>query len=63
MTDSTINDEEVARFSAMAEEWWNPKGKFRPLHKFNPVRIAYVRDKGWEGSVAAVVITGHADFK
>ncbi len=45
MTDTTINDEEVARFSAMAEEWWDPKGKFRPLHKFNPVRIAYVRDK------------------
>ena len=45
MTDTTINDEEVAKFSAMAEEWWDPKGKFRPLHKFNPVRLAYIRDK------------------
>ncbi len=45
MTTTTINDEEVAKFSAMAEEWWDPKGKFKPLHKFNPVRIGYVRDK------------------
>lgn len=45
MTETTINDEEVAKFSAMAEEWWDPKGKFRPLHKFNPVRIGYVRDQ------------------
>ena len=45
MTDTTINPEEVAKFSAMAEEWWDPKGKFRPLHKFNPVRLGYVRDK------------------
>jgi 2-polyprenyl-6-hydroxyphenyl methylase/3-demethylubiquinone-9 3-methyltransferase len=45
MTTTTINDEEVAKFSAMAEEWWDPTGKFKPLHKFNPVRIGYVRDK------------------
>lgn len=45
MTETTINDEEVAKFTAMAEEWWDPKGKFRPLHKFNPVRLAYIRDK------------------
>jgi len=45
MTTTTINDEEVAKFSAMAEEWWDPAGKFKPLHKFNPVRIGYVRDK------------------
>ncbi|MHB1111467.1 MAG: bifunctional 2-polyprenyl-6-hydroxyphenol methylase/3-demethylubiquinol 3-O-methyltransferase UbiG, partial [Devosia sp.] len=45
MTDTTINDEEVAKFSALAEQWWDPKGKFRPLHKFNPVRLAYIRDK------------------
>jgi len=42
---TTIDDAEVARFSAMAAEWWNPNGKFRPLHKFNPVRLAYIRDK------------------
>lgn len=45
MTETTINDEEVAKFSAMAEQWWDPKGKFKPLHKFNPVRLAYIRDK------------------
>lgn len=48
MADTTINDEEAAKFSAMAEEWWDPKGKFRPLHKFNPVRLAYIRDKATE---------------
>ena len=45
MTESTINDEEVAKFSALAEEWWNPDGKFRPLHRFNPVRLAYIRER------------------
>lgn len=40
---STINPEEVAKFSAMAEEWWDPNGKFRPLHRFNPVRLGYIR--------------------
>ena len=42
---TTIDQAEVDRFSAMAAEWWDPAGKFRPLHKFNPVRIAYIRDK------------------
>ncbi len=41
---STVDDAEVARFSAIAAEWWTPAGKFKPLHRFNPVRIAYVRD-------------------
>ena len=41
---TTVDDEEIARFSAMAQEWWNPKGKFRPLHKFNPTRVAYLRE-------------------
>ncbi|RUT29464.1 bifunctional 2-polyprenyl-6-hydroxyphenol methylase/3-demethylubiquinol 3-O-methyltransferase UbiG [Arsenicitalea aurantiaca] len=45
MPDTTINDEEVAKFSAMAEEWWNPNGKFKPIHKFNPVRLAYIRER------------------
>ena len=44
-TRSTIDTAEVERFSALAAEWWNPNGKFRPLHKFNPVRLAYVRDQ------------------
>jgi 2-polyprenyl-6-hydroxyphenyl methylase/3-demethylubiquinone-9 3-methyltransferase len=42
---STIDVAEVERFSALAAEWWDPNGKFRPLHKFNPVRLAYVRDQ------------------
>lgn len=42
---TTIDQTEVDRFAAMAAEWWNPNGKFRPLHKFNPVRLAYIRDQ------------------
>ena len=41
---STVDAAEVARFAAMADEWWDPHGKMRPLHKFNPVRIAFIRD-------------------
>lgn len=40
----SIDPEEVAKFSAMAAEWWDPKGKFAPLHKFNPVRLGFIRD-------------------
>ena len=42
---TTIDQGEVDRFSAMAAEWWSPTGKFKPLHKFNPVRIAFIRDQ------------------
>lgn len=41
---STINADEVAKFTAMAETWWDPAGKFRTLHKFNPVRLGYIRE-------------------
>jgi 2-polyprenyl-6-hydroxyphenyl methylase/3-demethylubiquinone-9 3-methyltransferase len=44
MTDTTINPDEISKFAAMADEWWDPTGKFKPLHKFNPVRLAYIRD-------------------
>ncbi|UJW83930.1 bifunctional 2-polyprenyl-6-hydroxyphenol methylase/3-demethylubiquinol 3-O-methyltransferase UbiG [Devosia sp. SL43] len=44
MTATTINDAEIAKFTAMAEQWWDPKGKFKPLHKFNPVRLTYIRE-------------------
>ncbi|MGV8855996.1 MAG: bifunctional 2-polyprenyl-6-hydroxyphenol methylase/3-demethylubiquinol 3-O-methyltransferase UbiG [Devosia sp.] len=44
MTATTINDAEIAKFTAMAEQWWDPKGKFKPLHKFNPVRLSYIRE-------------------
>ncbi len=42
---TTIDDGEVAKFTAMAAEWWDPSGKFRPLHKFNPVRLQYIKEK------------------
>ena len=42
---TTIDDGEVERFSKLAAEWWNPSGKFKPLHKFNPVRLAYIREQ------------------
>jgi 2-polyprenyl-6-hydroxyphenyl methylase/3-demethylubiquinone-9 3-methyltransferase len=44
MTDTTINTEEVEKFGRLADEWWDPKGKFKPIHKFNPVRLAYIRE-------------------
>jgi len=44
-TAGTVDDREVARFSAIAAEWWDPTGKFRPLHKFNPVRLSYIKEK------------------
>jgi 2-polyprenyl-6-hydroxyphenyl methylase/3-demethylubiquinone-9 3-methyltransferase len=40
---TTIDESEVDRFSRMAADWWNPTGKFKPLHKFNPVRLSYIR--------------------
>ena len=40
---ATASPEEIARFTAMAESWWNPEGKFKPLHRFNPMRLAYLR--------------------
>lgn len=42
---TTVDDSEVARFSAIAAEWWDPAGKFRPLHKFNPVRLTYIKEQ------------------
>ena len=44
MKTNTINKEEIEKFSRIAEEWWNPLGKFKPLHKFNPVRISYIKN-------------------
>lgn len=42
---STIDDAEIGRFAAMADEWWDPDGKFRPLHQLNPVRLGWIRDQ------------------
>ena len=44
MKTNTINKEEIEKFSKIAEEWWDPQGKFKPLHKFNPIRISYIKD-------------------
>jgi len=41
---NSINKKEIEKFSKIAEEWWNPQGKFKPLHNFNPIRIKYIRD-------------------
>lgn len=42
---TTVDKDQVEMFSKMAAEWWSPTGKFRPLHKFNPVRLAYIRER------------------
>ena len=41
---SSINKKEIEKFSKIAAEWWDPKGKFKPLHKFNPIRIKYIKE-------------------
>ena len=51
MSDTTVNEKafsdktEVEKFAKLAEDWWNPNGKMKPLHRFNPVRIDYIRDR------------------
>ena len=42
---SSIDDDEVARFSALADRWWDATGPFAPLHRFNPVRLGFIRDR------------------
>ena len=41
---TSIYKKEIEKFSKIAEEWWNPEGKFKPLHKFNPIRISYIKE-------------------
>ncbi len=41
---SSVNKKEIEKFSKMADEWWDPNGKFKPLHKFNPIRIKYIKE-------------------
>src|SRR5205809_5476365 len=41
---STVDPAEVAKFSKLSDEWWDPKGKMAPLHKINPLRLTYIRD-------------------
>jgi 2-polyprenyl-6-hydroxyphenyl methylase/3-demethylubiquinone-9 3-methyltransferase len=42
---STVDPVEIEKFRRMAEEWWDPKGKFRPLHRFNPVRLQFLKER------------------
>lgn len=42
---ASLDDADVARFEALGDDWWNPRGSMQALHKFNPVRIAYIRDQ------------------
>jgi len=42
---SSIDPDEVARFSALAAKWWDPAGEFAPLHRFNPTRLAFIREQ------------------
>ena len=42
---TTVNKDEIQKFSKIADEWWDAKGKFKPLHVFNPIRIKYIKDK------------------
>jgi len=42
---STVNKEEIQKFSKLADEWWDVNGKFKPLHTFNPIRIEYIKEK------------------
>ena len=42
---TTVNKDEIQKFSKIADEWWDAKGKFKPLHMFNPIRIKYIKDK------------------
>ena len=44
MKNNTLDKKEIEKFSKIAEEWWNPTGKFKPLHKFNPIRIKYIKN-------------------
>ena len=44
MKSNTINKQEIEKFSKIASHWWNPNGKFKPLHKFNPIRIEYIKN-------------------
>ncbi len=41
---TSINKKEIDKFSKIADEWWDPEGKFKPLHKFNPIRIKYIKE-------------------
>ncbi|MBL4617272.1 MAG: bifunctional 2-polyprenyl-6-hydroxyphenol methylase/3-demethylubiquinol 3-O-methyltransferase UbiG [Robiginitomaculum sp.] len=43
LSSASIDSDEIAKFAAMADDWWDPNGKFKPLHQFNPTRLAFIR--------------------
>ena len=57
---STIDAAEVARFGALAAEWWDPRGKFRPLHQLGPARLEFIRDRMLEQLRPATHVTPQA---
>ena len=51
-SNDTIDNNEILKFQAMAEEWWDPLGKFKPLHMLNPCRLQYITDQiSWHNSI------------
>jgi 2-polyprenyl-6-hydroxyphenyl methylase/3-demethylubiquinone-9 3-methyltransferase len=44
-TRASVDPEEIAKFAALAAEWWDPEGRFRPLHQLNPLRLGFIRDR------------------
>jgi 2-polyprenyl-6-hydroxyphenyl methylase/3-demethylubiquinone-9 3-methyltransferase len=58
---STVDPAEIERFSRIAEEWWDPAGKFAPLHRLNPVRLGYIRDRAarhWQRDALSAPLKG-----
>jgi 2-polyprenyl-6-hydroxyphenyl methylase / 3-demethylubiquinone-9 3-methyltransferase len=45
VTNSTVDPQEIEHFAARAQSWWDPEGSFRPLHRLNPTRLAFIRDR------------------
>src|SRR5205807_7223160 len=43
-TAASVDPAEIAKFSKLSDEWWDPRGKMAPLHKINPLRLTYIRD-------------------
>ena len=45
LSSASIDPDEIEKFTAMADEWWDPNGKFKPLHKFNPLRLTFLKEQ------------------
>ena len=52
LSNKTIDNDEILKFQAMADEWWDPNGKFKPLHMLNPCRLKYITEQiSWHFNV------------